>query len=767
MRCRLEKIVLLWVVWFVTLPLAVCAQRPTGYSWEQFVEEYMEYVGEMADDADNDVERHDWLEELEEIHRSPLNINTADRSAFEAMHFLSDVQIDSLLARRERYRGGFRSLGELMTVRELGYRDRAWLSLLVTFGPKAEASADDATGHRRDFAPWSGAGSGSDSLHVGNSMGQLRRPMEPLGQEHRWTGGTYDIIGTADVPLYRRAGFYKYDYNNYATKMFAGYNWAHTLRFRYNWRHRVMYGATVQQDVGERFGAYGSRPWDYQSLYVFYRSNPERHDGLSFSRYTVVAGDYKVHLGQGLIMGQGGWGQTQSTLGGYRAETTRIRPHTGTDESRFLRGAAATLRLGRAGEWSATAFGSVRKLDGTVWGADASNGFDAPESDVVTAWKTDGLHRTFQEIGKRGVATQYGLGARIGRQGKAYNVGLNGVWMHYDRDYEPALRAYNKYYMRGHDAAAMSVDYGLRHGRWSVQGELALDRHAAYASTLTLRWRPLRTLGLALQERSLAKNFVAPYGRTAMAGSQIQNEHGMQFGVRYTGIRHLELTGYVDAALHPKPVYLADTLSHRFTAALQACYRSASGWTHNVTYRLKGREQNVTDYRFIDGLDGALLSWRTTQHLRWQSTLTASRYTFALGADAACYYSQGSSYDKKNEIITGGGASFGSLLYARISWSLLERLRFKALVAAFATDDYYARCYVYVPQLTGRAAVPSFYGRGAAATFIAEWRIWRQLYCAARFSGVKYFDRSTISSGINAIEGAWKNDLTFEARWRF
>lgn len=764
---RLKNAVLAWVACLVMLPLSVCAQRPEPYSWEQFVEEYAEYVGELTDDSDNDVERFDWLEELEEMHRAPININTADRSAFEAMHFLSDVQIDSLLSRRDRYSGGFRSLGELMTVRELSYRDRAWLSLLLTFGPKPESPGDDSSGQSSDAPAWGGAGSGNDSLHVGSHAAQVRRPMETAGHEHRWTSGTYDIIGTADVPLYRRAGFYNYDSDNYATKMFTGYNWAHTLRFRYNWRHRVMYGATVQQDVGERFGAYGSRPWDYQSAYVYYKSDPERFGRCTFNRYTVVAGDYKVHLGQGLIMGQNGWRSAQSVLGGYRAETTSLRPHTGTDENRFLRGAGATLCFGRGGEWIATVFASARQLDGTLSGSEAGTNFDHQFSNVVTAWKTDGLHRTLQEIDKRNIATQWGVGGRIGRQGKAYNVGLNVVSMHYNRDYQPAPRVYNKYYMRGHDAAGASIDYAFRRNQWSLQGELALDRHAAYASTFTLRWRPLSTLSLSLQERSLAKDFVSPYGRPVIVNSQVQNEHGFLFGVRYNGIRHLELTGYVDGALHPHPVYLADTLSHRFTAVLQATYRADNSWTHSVTYRYKGREQNVTNYAYIEALDGPLLSWRSTQHLRWQSTLTAPRYTLTLGVDGACYFSQGSSYDRKTETITGSGTSLGGLVYIRAGWTPTKRLHFSGFLTTFFTDDYNARCYAYVPQLKGSVSVPSFYGRGCASAFVAECRTWRQLYLSVRFSGVRYFDRQSISSGVNLIDSPWKNDLAFQLHWRF
>lgn len=777
---RLKNAVLVWVACLVMLPLSVCAQRPERYSWEQFVEEYAEYLGELTDDSGNDVERYDWLEELEEMYRAPLNINTADRSAFEAMHFLSDAQIDSLLSRRDRYSGGFRSLGELMTVRELGFRDRAWLSLLVTFGPKAATTGDDATGHRRDDTPWGGAGIGSDSLRSGGSAPEVRRLVELADEEHRWTSGTYDIIGTADVPLYRRAGFYNYDSDNYATKMFTGYNWAHTLRYRYNWRHRVMYGATVQQDVGERFGAYGSRPWDYQSAYVYYKSDPERYGRRTFNRYTVVAGDYKVHLGQGLLMGRQGWGQQTALFAGFRQESTRIVPHTGTDESHFFRGTAGSVRFGRGGEWSATAFASVRRVDGTVHGANAENAFDANASDTVTAWKTDGLHRTLQEIRKRNVATQWLGGVRGGYQNAWLNVGLNGVWLHYDKDYVPAPRAYNKYYMSGHDAGGFSIDYSATYRNWALQGEAALDRSGAWASTWNVRWMPIRSLYFILQQRSIAHDFVSPYGNTLMSNSQIQNEHGAFFGLRYAGIYRLELEGYVDGSLHKWPVYLADSLSHRLGAMLQGTYRARHHWTHTLSYRMKARDQNVAGYRDIPGNEGVLLSWRSTHHLRWQTSWSDGPYAVAFGADGVSYYSEGSAYDKKQHVVTGIGTTLGGLLFLRTKVNLWRehsafpkstslspyRLNISALFAGFNSADYNARCYVYQPQLQGSFSVPTFYGRGFAATILAECRVWRQLSVAIRYNGARYFDRQSISSGVNLIESPWKNDISVQLRCR-
>lgn len=746
----LKNILFLGVVWLAALPLTVYAQDATGYSWEMFVEEYLQEADEAAEDAENAVERQEWLEELESIHRSRININMADREDLMALHFLSDVQVDSILAKRDRRRGGFRSLGELMTVCQLSYRDRAWLSLLLEFGEKPEDG-------QRPEGLW----------RKEESEQRKTQPQKPSKGGRPLIDGKYEILATMDLPLYQRAGFYDYDEDNYATKMFTGYNFGHTLRLRYNWQQRVMYGATVQEDVGERFGQLGGHPWDYQSVYAYYRTptRPSQGRSTSFSRFAVMAGDYRLALGQGLLMGSSGWGGASSLMGGVRTEPVRLRPHSSTDESRFLRGVAATLRLGRSGRWSMTAFGSWRKLDGTVADAPKDNSYKPTPDDVITAWKTDGLHRTLQEVGKRGVATQSLGGGRVGYAIRSANVGISGVWMHYDKVYNPVERTYNKYYMRGRDASGLSADYTLRFRRWSLQGEAAVNRGGAYASTVALRLMPSRGWNLVLQERSFSRRFVSPWGRSFQAGSQLQNEHGLLLGARYRGWRRLDLTAYADVAHHPAPVYLADTASWRAEGTVQALWRPSPHWQCSVRYRIKARQQNVSGYKDIPDYDEVLLAWRATQHVRLQTTWMRGPWNVALGGDGACFHSQAMAYDKKHDVLTGTGLTYGGLLFARSTLNLKKWLKTSAMLAAFHTADYNTRCYAYVPQLRGGVGSTGYYGRGFAGGLAAECRLWSGLYAGARIATVHYADRESIGTGVQAIEGGWKSDLKLQLRW--
>lgn len=760
----MPRFVLSLIFWITALSVSAQTAGRDGYTWEQFVEDYLLYVTEEANESDNDVVRHDWLEDLEPLRDHPIDINTAERQELLDLHFLSDTQIDSLLAKRNRLRGGFRSLGELMTVRELSYRDRAWLSLLVEFKPLAETSPVVYPTRQKEATAQSG------------TANPYRQKKETGRSSNRWYGGTHEISATFDVPLYRRAGFDEAgadESEDYAlSHEFLGRNFAHTLRYRYSWHQRVMYSATVQQDVGEPFGSYGARTWDFGSLSFYYRSDPMKERGTTFQRYEVVAGDYKAAFGQGLLLGYGGWNVRSSSMTGLRKETTRLRPHTGTDESRFLRGAAATFRMGRAGQWALTALGSWRQLDGTVKGAVKTNFYDPAASDTITAWKTDGLHRTYQEEAKRHVATQLLAGLRFGYQGAHFAIGANAIGVHYDKVYWPASRSYNANYLHGRDAAAISADYSVWFSQWSLQGEVALSKPSngasqseAYASTWALRWTPVRALSLMLQQRSFGKAYVTPYGQTLQAGSQLQNEHGIMLGASYRGIRRILLSAYADWAFHPAAVYLADTASRRVEVMLEASLRANEHWTHTLRYKVKGRQQNVTGYRDLSYLDGVLLAWRNTQHLRWQSVWTDRQWSVAAGADLSCFYSQGTSVSKEGVI--DSGTSWGGLLFLRAAVTPIAPLRVQAMAAAFRTEDYNARCYATLPMLRGTIAAPSFSGEGVTGALLAEWHAFKSFTLSCRITTVRYFDRDVISSGINEISSPWKNDISFQCRYKF
>jgi len=104
----------------------------------------------------------------------------------------------------------------------------------------------------------------------------------------------------------------------------------------------------------------------------------------------VCIGHYRLTLGTGLLCDQS-FALGKNLQG---ASLMSVKPtlavHSSASETDFMQGAAVRLRLGE--RWELVPFLSARPIDGTL------------ASDTLTAWKSDGYHRTRTEDSKRGAA---------------------------------------------------------------------------------------------------------------------------------------------------------------------------------------------------------------------------------------------------------------------------------------------------------------------------------------------------------------------------
>ena len=60
--------------------------------------------------------------------------------------------------------------------------------------------------------------------------------------------------------------------------------------------------------------------------------------------------------------------------------------------------------------------------------------------------------------------------------------------------------------------------------------------------------------------------------------------------------------------------------------------------------------------------------------------------------------------------------------------------------------------------------MPSFYGRGLRAYVMLRYNWGRRLALIGKYGLTRYFDRSTISSGLQRIDSPAKQDLDFMLR---
>ncbi len=564
---RKGSIFALCVALFALWPDVGLAQpgRRDTIGWSEFLETYFDYEDSGAEE-DEASERLAIYETLEEIHASPLNINTCTREDLMQLPFISGADADSIIAYRDRR--GFLSLGELLFIRPLTYSDRLYLPLFV---------------------------------YVGERMRTMPSLREQL------TKGKYELETRLDIPFYKREGnraHTRSELEKYPNRAYHGNGLHNVLRFRYKYGSAWEYGLTFDKDAGEPFAAEGNIPYDYASFYIHHRSS-RRHTEW-------ILGDYEVRIGQGLLFGNGFFLGKTTFANGTLQSGFRLKSHTSTEENNFLRGVAGRFPIGK--RMNVAAFASWRTLDASYRG------------DTILTLQTSGLHRTQSEIDRKDYATALTLGSRVGYLYKGLEAGITAYVTHFTHPVYPDLRYYNAGYFRGQTAAGFSLDYSWHSDRWDLNGEMAADHkaHLAYAGQMV--YRASDAVQLFLQHRHLSSRFVSLYGHTVQEGSRCANEHGGLVGITAQMKHGFSMTAYADVFVLPKPTYLNHQRTRGVEAYLQANLRRNSR-TWQLIYRYKSKERSISGHteqsEFVQTHRGTLRLSYTARRLSLYPSLTA------------------------------------------------------------------------------------------------------------------------------------------------
>ena len=280
------------------------AQNTSVSLWEENIEQ-----------LSMDEEEKNWEDELEELSnrlQEPVNINVTTKRELEQFPFLSDIQIENILA-YVYIHGQMQTIYELQLVEEM---DKHTIDLLLPF--VCVHPIPEKTGFPR-----------------------LKSLLKY---------GKQEVLTRLDVPFYTRKGYQK----NY-----LGPAMYHSLRYGYRYGDYLQMGITAEKDAGEPFFAlHNEKGYDYYSIYFLLRNLGKLK--------TLALGNYRLSFGQGLVVSTDfRLGKTYS-LSTVDNRSGGIRKHSSTDEYNYFRGAAATVEVIPALQLSG--FYSHRSMDGVIEG---------------------------------------------------------------------------------------------------------------------------------------------------------------------------------------------------------------------------------------------------------------------------------------------------------------------------------------------------------------------------------------------------------------
>ena len=290
---------------------ACSAQNPS----ENLMEEVLEDLS-VNNDINNSVNSLNWENELEELSnrlQEPVNLNSATREQLEQFPFLSDIQIEHLLAYIYIH-GQMETIYELQLVEEL---DRQTIQYLLPFVCIKAINNEPAF--------------------------RWKTMLKDAGRY-----GKNEVLTRLDIPFYKRKG-YEHTY--------LGPSVYNSVKYTFRYRDQLYAGGVAEKDAGEPFAALHNRyGYDYYSFYLLLQ-NCGRLKSLA-------VGNYRLSFGQGLVMSTDYLMGKTIYASSFNNRSTGIKRHSSTDEYNYFRGVATTVALTK--RLSVSAFYSHRNMDGVV-----------------------------------------------------------------------------------------------------------------------------------------------------------------------------------------------------------------------------------------------------------------------------------------------------------------------------------------------------------------------------------------------------------------
>jgi hypothetical protein len=94
-------------------------------------------------------------------------------------------------------------------------------------------------------------------------------------------------------------------------------------------------------------------------------------------------------------------------------------------------------------------------------------------------------------------------------------------------------------------------------------------------------------------------------------------------------------------------------------------------------------------------------------------------------------------------------------------------LRLNGGVGYFQTDGYDSRVYLYELGPLYTYSSQMFYGEGIRYWLMARANVGKRLALTAKIGVTDYFDRTTIGSSYQQVDGSSLTDLDLQLRWKF
>lgn len=678
---------LLTRVLFLCISFVVCrqivkAQEDTSfvlYPYDELLNRFEELIDE---NESNQEELMDLLVEEQEQRKisGKINLNALSAEiAFEYLH-LSDYQYYNLLAYLSEY-GEMVSVWELNAVEGFSFEEVRRLQVLIT--------------------------------------------VESVGREHRFFKDFFKKSKSSFLLRYGQVLEKQAGYDQLSEKHYLGSPMRLAFKYQFSTQDKLSIAISGEKDAGEQFfkGAqkYG---FDFYSAYLCLKN-------IGVLKKMVI-GDFRLDLGQGLVMGSTLMSGKGGGIGNVRHFAGMIKPVAPFNESTALRGVSATVGNYH---YTGTMFAAYRQYDGNVnVDEDSNRVFEGSLS-------SSGYHRTEAELDKSNNLRAWVMGGDFLYRSRIFRIGARVVYTLFDAEVLPTGRVYQQYAFSGKGIFNAGVDYQLIIKRLVLFGEAAVSGNSGWAFRQGAVFELSPGASFALVGHYYDKNYIALHG---FASGSSQGEWGLYLTTRIILNPRMDLDFFYDYNKFTWLRYRLDAPGESMVTGLNLAVSLGRKAKLLLRYQYKMKQKNRQDDVRVNAINPFYTS---KLRLIWECR-PLDFLKLKTEADYIINHSKLLAYKQD-----------GLLLYQDAGIEVGHTgVGFNIRIAFFDTDTYEERLYAYENDLYYSFTINSYYDKGWRAYLMVRYA-YKCFHVWLRLSQTWFLNKEEIGSGMDLIQKKHKTEL--------
>ena len=546
--------------------------------------------------------------------------------------------------------------------------------------------------------------------------------------DSRWKKGNYtpkqEALLSSNYTFQEKAGYKKVSEEERSThpnQYYLGEPYYLSFRYRYQYRN-IQFGLIGKKDAGEAFWNEQYKGFDYYAFNLNIK-----HIGILDELHV---GDYRLSFGQGLVMNTNFFAGKTSDVGSINLKSKGITRHVSTNEFNYFQGVAGKMSYKNMQLYL---FCSSRKYDANA------------DSSFIYSFKTDGYRRTLSDIQKKDAAQIDMAGAAVQWRKESFAVGFTSIYYSFGRkELNPTPQPYNLFYLRGKNYSNSGLNYEYHNRKISFQGETAIDAAGKWATINNLLINPISTMDWIFSYRNYARDYNAFFSKAFAESSTVQNESGFYTGIRFYPFRKWQLSAYADYFRFPWLKFGINSPSSGTDRLIQLAYKPNSRLQMNLRYKYKEKCQNQIQE---DARETQVISYKQE---RWRYQLDY-RNEKGFGLKTQADY---------NVYTDDSHSTAGWSLTQAVSLAKPQsKIQLDGALAFFHAGNWNNRISIYEKDILYTYSFPVYYGEGLRFYSVVKWKITPALTVYCKLASTRYFDRETIGSGLEAIQGKYKTDI--------